>query len=150
MIDRVPVLRVFVPGKAAPGGSKKAFQHAATGKVIVTDDAKGNKEWRQRVALFASQQFGRAPLAGPLEVWATFVVARPRGHYRVGKFAHAVRDGAPAHPTTKPDATKLFRAAEDALTGVVWLDDSQIVDQHVKKVYGDRPGLELAVYEVES
>jgi hypothetical protein len=36
---------------------------------------------------------------------------------------------------------KLARAAEDALTGVLWLDDSQIVDERISKAYGDDVGL---------
>jgi Holliday junction resolvase RusA-like endonuclease len=41
------------------------------------------------------------------------------------------------HPTVKPDLTKLLRAVEDALTGVVWRDDSQIIHQVVNKEYAD-------------
>ena len=37
--------------------------------------------------------------------------------------------------TTKPDVDKLARAALDALTGVLWADDSQVVSLHAQKEY---------------
>jgi Holliday junction resolvase RusA-like endonuclease len=142
-------LHVFVPGKAVPGGSKKAFAHATTGKIIVTDDAKNNREWKERVAYFARQAFERpALLDGPLEVWATFYIQRPRSHYRVGRFAHVVRDSAPEWPIGRPDATKLWRAAEDALKGVVFNDDAQVVCQHIMKIWNEKPGVLIVVREV--
>jgi Holliday junction resolvase RusA-like endonuclease len=42
-------------------------------------------------------------------------------------------------PVVMPDATKLLRGLEDALTGVVWHDDAQIVSQHVEKRYALGP-----------
>jgi Holliday junction resolvase RusA-like endonuclease len=51
---------------------------------------------------------------------------------------------------TRPDATKLWRPTEDALTGIVWRDDSQIIRQLVRKRYcgpGEVPGAEVLVDE---
>lgn len=139
-------IEFFVPGVPVPGGSKKAFRHARTGKVIVTDDAKGNKAWRDRVAAFASTAMGgKGLLQGPLVVSFTFVVPRPKGHFGTGRNAGRVRAGAPSHPTVKPDVLKLARAAEDAMTGVVYRDDAQTVELSATKTYGDTPGVSVAV-----
>ncbi len=140
----------FCPGVAAPGGSKAAFR-SQTGRIVVKDDCKRNKSWRQTVALFAFQAMkGRLPLADPLKVVVSFVMPRPDGHFGTGRNAGSVKASAPAHPTVRPDATKLWRAAEDALTGVVWRDDSQIVEQTVCKSYGDQPGVTVEVYVLPS
>ena len=53
----------------------------------------------------------------------------------------------PAH-TKYPDLSKLVRAIEDALTGIVWHDDSQVVETHSRKRYaepGERPGAIILV-----
>lgn len=42
--------------------------------------------------------------------------------------------------TVKPDATKLWRSTEDALTGIAWRDDAQISVQVVEKRYGSQSG----------
>lgn len=59
------MIRVTVPGIPAPGGSKKAFRHAATGKIIVMDTCNRNKSWRDTVASFALEAMvGQRPLDG--------------------------------------------------------------------------------------
>ena len=44
---------------------------------------------------------------------------------------------------------KLARAVEDALTGIVWRDDAQIVDEQLSKVYGEPARVEVDVAELE-
>jgi len=56
-----------------------------------------------------------------------------------------VKMSAPPYPDKKPDCTKLLRALEDSLTGIIWKDDCQIVEQHVSKVYSPNPGAKVFV-----
>lgn len=83
---------------------------------------------------------------GPLGLRVTFRLKRPKGHFGSGRNAGAVRHSAPRFPCVKPDATKLLRGVEDALTGVVWRDDAQIVEQFVSKRYGEPEGVEVIVW----
>jgi Holliday junction resolvase RusA-like endonuclease len=76
-----------------------------------------------------------------------FIMPRPKGHYRSGKHAGEVKDGAPPYPAVKPDAGKLARGTEDALTGIVWRDDSQIVTEVLTKRYGPQAGCRIRVRE---
>lgn len=141
-------VRITIPGIPAPGGSKRAFLHRHTGKIIVKDDAKRNAPWRAVAALEARRTMSRAgllPTDDPLRVMVTFTLPRPRGHYGTGRKAGQLKASAPAFPISRPDATKLWRALEDALTGIVWVDDSRIVSQVVDKVYGDTPGAKVTV-----
>ena len=53
-----------------------------------------------------------------------------------------------AEPTTRPDLSKLVRAVEDALTGVIYADDAQVVSEYTEKHYADNPrqsGCEIRV-----
>lgn len=146
-LETEPLLDLWIPGKAAPGGSKRAFAHAKTGKIVVMDDAKGNRDWKGRVSAIASSYWEGPLLSGPLAVWMEFRIVRPKCHYR-GRSTE-VKPAAPPYPIGKPDATKLLRACEDALTGVIWLDDAQIVGQHVTKIYADAPGVRVVVRRVD-
>lgn len=136
-----------VPGTPAPGGSKKAFVNPKTGKVVVTDDAKNNAGWRARVSVFARQAMGsKPPMEGPLHLFMLFTVRRPKSHYGTGRNSGRIKpQSAEARPTSKPDLTKLVRAAEDAMTGIVWRDDAQVVSQMLGKAYGDTEGLMVSV-----
>ncbi len=130
-----PVVEITVYGSAQPAGSKRAF--VVNGRAHVTDDAKGSRPWKQRVAQAAGESYGGELLSGPLSVEMTFYQPRPKGHYGTGRNAEMVKASAPARPTTRPDVLKLARAVEDALSGVVYRDDSQIVDEHLHKRYGE-------------
>lgn len=46
--------------------------------------------------------------------------------------------------TTKPDIDNLIKTL-DALNGVVWLDDKQIVEATVRKTYGAKPRFRIVV-----
>lgn len=50
-------------------------------------------------------------------------------------------------PTTKPDIDNVQKAVMDALTGVWYVDDSQIVESHVGKWYSENPRVEVTVEE---
>jgi Holliday junction resolvase RusA-like endonuclease len=87
-------------------------------------------------------------LEGPLGLAVVFNITRPKGHFGTGRNAGALKDSAPYWPTVKPDATKLLRGLEDALTGVVWRDDAQVVEQAVTKRYAEREGARVVVWEL--
>lgn len=141
---------VTVYGRPQPAGSKRAFVNRRTGRAHVVDAAKGSAPWKQEVAGTALEACGGVPplLDGPLILDVKFYLARPRGHYRTGRNAHLLRDAAPGHPATRPDTTKLLRAVEDALTGIVWTDDSLIVYQIASKHYGLPERVEIRVDRV--
>jgi Holliday junction resolvase RusA-like endonuclease len=64
-------------------------------------------------------------------VRVAFRLPRPKGHY--GR--RGLRPSAPAYPNVMPDLDKLARAILDALTGIVWRDDAQVVRLDVEKIY---------------
>lgn len=142
------MIEFFVPGVPKPAGSKRAFRNAKTGRIIVTDDCKKGKDWRGDVRFVATTAVGddASPLDGPLYLYVDFHMPRPKGHF--GR--NGVKASAPAYPTSKPDATKLLRCIEDALTGILWRDDAQIVMQSVSKIYADKqPGARVRVGRME-
>ncbi|MGH8982546.1 MAG: RusA family crossover junction endodeoxyribonuclease [Acidimicrobiia bacterium] len=125
------MIEIVVYGIAQPAGSKTAGR-TSNGRLFVRDSAKGSAAWKRAVAQVAGAEMaGRHLLDGPLALEAAFHLPRPKGHYG----ARGLRPSAPDFPTVKPDTTKLLRAVEDALTGIVYRDDAQIVRQHVTKDY---------------
>lgn len=127
-----------VLGTPAPAGSKRGFYNPKAKRVIITDDSKRSRPWKALVSDAAAEAMnGDGLLGGPLLLKALFIVPRPKGHFGTGANAKFVRLSAPPYPTTKPDATKLLRAVEDAMTGIVYRDDAQIVVQEVRKLYGE-------------
>ena len=50
-------------------------------------------------------------------------------------------------PIKKPDLDNVLKAVSDALNGVCYKDDSQIVNIHCTKVYSSVPGVDVCVKE---
>jgi Holliday junction resolvase RusA-like endonuclease len=140
-----------VVGKPEPRGSKNAFR-TKTGATVVTDANPHSGPWMGVVADAAlNAMIGEdgvvAPvMEGPLGLTVIFTVARPKGHYGTGRNAGVLKPSAPAYPAVKPDTTKLLRGLEDALSGVVWRDDAQVVEQAVAKRYGHPEGAQVIVW----
>jgi Holliday junction resolvase RusA-like endonuclease len=132
-----------IPGKPQPGGSKRAFIPKGWKRPVITDANPKAADWKRTVAIFAQTE-GMEILEGPLRATVTFYLARPQGHF--GK--RGLLPSAPPYPHKKPDCSKIWRSTEDALTGICYRDDAQIVDQHVRKVYA-ADGKTGAVIEIQ-
>lgn len=89
---------------------------------------------------------GREQLQGPTRVRIRAYMQMPQAIAR-----HKVKGpGAEAgviRPLTKPDADN-FAKVIDALNGIVWRDDAQVVELTVEKFYSSRPRLELEAIEI--
>jgi crossover junction endodeoxyribonuclease RusA len=124
------VLHCFVPGLAKPQGSKR---HVGNG--IMVEQVKGSRPWRTLVAHAAGQRMAGPPIGEALEVTLGFYFPRPKSHS--GK--KGLKPSAPPWPTGRNlgDADKLARGVLDALTGIVFADDSQVARLLVAKRWAD-------------
>lgn len=155
-----PFLSFFAYGEPAPGGSKSVFpMFRGTGddkKFLfnkVTDaGGEKTKAWRQAVAWYAKKAMLERglriiPEGVPIRTEATFY-RRPAKHL-TNKFG-LLKPSSPKRPTGKPDLLKYMRSTEDALTGIVWVDDSQVCLQLLGKEWCRSPvapaGASIRVY----
>ena len=146
------MIKFFVPSIARTAGSKSAFRDKR-GKVHLTHAGKYSKAWMDSVKWFALKEYGERTvlLICPVKLTLRFFMGRAQGHFRTGRRAGELKESAPAYHTKKPDLTKLTRAVEDALTGIVWKDDSQVVEQDTKKVYckpEDKVGVYITITKI--
>jgi len=137
------VIIIEVVGTPQTRGSKRPFRRGK--KIVMVDDNKRSGGWMGQVADAARQVYTGPLLRGPVTFEMTFRRARPKGHYGTGRNAGVLKDSAPRYPIGSPDVTKCVRAAEDALTKVVWYDDAQVVSQENHKVYGEPEGVTIVI-----
>lgn len=138
-------LKITVFGKAAPAGSKRAVTNRHTGQVMVIDANPRARPWKDTVSREAVEQYEGPLLDEPLRMEVDFYEPRPKSHYGTGRNAGVLKAGAPEYPTKKPDGLKLRRGVEDALTGIVYRDDSLIVDGRERKLYGEPARCEIRI-----
>jgi Holliday junction resolvase RusA-like endonuclease len=86
-------------------------------------------QWREDIRHEAKLAMdGRPPMVGPIRLMVEFRMPVPSSTIR--KYQH----GWLCH-TKKPDVDKLFRMLSDAMTAIVWKDDSQVCFSTINKVY---------------
>ena len=129
-------LRFTVYGNAEPAGSKTAGR-SKKGGLFVRDSNPNAAEWKRQIAQAAGQAVHDDELLeGGLNLTLHFYRPRPKSHYNTKGELNALGRRMKA-PITKPDTLKLARAVEDAMTGIVYRDDAQIVVETLVKSYGE-------------
>jgi crossover junction endodeoxyribonuclease RusA len=139
------VIQFWVPGVPKPQGSKRAFNHPATKRIVMVEAAGAPlKDWRFDVkSTAAARMTGRPVISQPHGVQLTveFVMPRPTSLPKTKATPAAVK---------KPDLDKLIRAICDALKGVVYADDSQVVQMSLSKrtaELGEQTGARITVFQ---
>lgn len=105
-------------------------------------DSKTAKYERSVAKAAMAQMVGRAPLQGPLSVSLRFRMPIAKSATKRAKAAMAA--GEIAHQG-RPDLDNMAKAIFDALNGVVFVDDSQIVRSFCTKLYAEQPGVDVRV-----
>jgi Holliday junction resolvase RusA-like endonuclease len=156
-VKRAPDIVVTLNGH--PRGKGRPRSRIATGKAgqqfvsVYTDKETRTYEAMLRYAAERAMAVGipqgtpRAPLDCALRVRVTAVFLPPAswsGKKRREALAGIVR------PTGKPDGDNLLKCVGDALNGVVWRDDSLVVEWVIRKFYGERPMLVIETWRHSS
>jgi crossover junction endodeoxyribonuclease RusA len=124
-------------GVPVPQGSSRAFIPRGWTRPIITAANSKTKPWRQEVAgaCLARLNGTSSPVSEmPVIVKVAFFFDRPKSTKKSVQ-----------HKTTKPDVDKLARSILDALTGIAFADDSQVIELHVTKGFGSPARAEIAV-----
>lgn len=110
-------LHFTVQGKPQPQGSVRAFMPKGWTRPILTSDNKTLKPWRQDVSAHAREAMeGSLPSESAIGVKINFFFLRPKSTKK-----------SVVHKLTKPDVDKCARSILDSLTGICFMDDSQVV-----------------------
>lgn len=129
-IEPVPQLR---PRVSSRGGYVKVY------------DPPKVKNFKNLLRSLAVHQYSRPPLLGPLSVSLTFY--RPV-QKSISQSERERRLSNKSKPVVKPDTDNYIKATLDALNGVLWHDDSQIVKITGEKRYSDHPKITVSVKPV--
>ena len=142
MLQITPIagVRFTLAGEPQGKGRARAFRR---GNFIghYTPDKTRSYEGMVR---FAAQQAmeGRLPFTDPVAVSMTVSCAVPKSYSR-SKTAAALRGA--IRPAKKPDLDNIIKAFTDAMNGVVYADDSQIVEMRATKFYADHAAVAVSI-----
>lgn len=121
----------FVPGIPAPKGSKKAFVRGKRAVLVNANDK--TKPWEASISAAAYEHWtmqGNAMLDEPVHMVLLFTMPQPTSRKKAKECDR------------KPDIDKLARSVLDALSGIVFVDDSRVTKLNCSKIYGT-PGVKI-------
>ena len=112
---------------------------------VYTD--KQTLDYEAVIKFFAAQAMGSTDLLEtPVSVFLYIRHAVPQSYSK--KRTEACLSGS-EQPCKKPDIDNIAKTFLDGMNGVIFKDDTQVVDLHVKKVYSAVPGVDVMVMEVK-
>ena len=113
-------------GDPRPQGRPKFFRR---GNFVGAYDPKQSRDYKQTLAAqLAAQSPEFIEQGKAVSIYVEFIFARPKS------LPKRVEDH-----VKKPDLDNLIKALKDAAKGILWHDDSQVVQLSARKIYGSTP-----------
>lgn len=136
----MPSLTLTLDGyKALPQGSKNAYIHRHTGRIVQVESVKGLKASRQSLSAIMAYEANQHGWIKPSKDVPVFIDMT--FYYERGKTVKR------EHHTVKPDGDKLQRYLWDAITQAlnIWVDDAQVTNWTGNKKYGTTNSIQLTI-----
>lgn len=136
------MIQLIVYGEPVAQGRPR---FARRGNFVTTYDPKKSRDYKDTVYSIAVEKRPDNLLEGPLSVKIKAFKGIPKS-FSKKKMADA--EAGILLPVTKPDCDNYAKGVKDALKGVIWRDDSQVVRLVIEKMYSAIPRLEVEISEV--
>jgi|TARA_Y100000310_G_scaffold109308_1_gene107737 Holliday junction resolvase RusA-like endonuclease len=128
-----------VPGEPQP---KERPRFVRRGNFVTTYTPKKTAEYEKRVAKYATEA-GAEPHAGvhvELIIYASFPIPKSKP-----KWWKLAAESGLMPKTTKPDIDNVLKIVLDALNGVAFADDAQVIITRCHKHYRENPALHVEI-----
>jgi len=135
------IVNFEIPGDPVPKGRPR---FARRGTFVQTYTDSKTLEYETLVGFKARQAIGASePLKGHLTVFLYLRYAVPASYSK--KRTEACLNGL-EYPK-RVDLDNCYKSITDAMNGIVYVDDSQIVEAHILKCYALEPGANVMIHE---
>lgn len=129
-------LKFKIIGQPIAKGRPRFFR---AGSYTGTYTPANTRRWEEFVHFQAIQYRPKSLWQGPIAMTLIFLMPRPKSLPK--KVVHHIK---------KPDLDNLAKSVKDALQGIIYRTDSQIVTLNIEKKYAvDEYGVEIEMEEVE-
>jgi Holliday junction resolvase RusA-like endonuclease len=128
----------IITGNPIPQGRARAYTRPGMPGVRFYDPEK-SKDWKNLIRYHVLDQKPELISEGPVCMKVVFSLKRPKSLPK--KVEHHVK---------KPDLDNLLKAVKDALKGICWHDDSQVVRTEALKKYAVESGREGVLISISA
>lgn len=138
-------IRFTVPGEPTGKGRPRVFKANGVSRAVTPQKT---LSYENLVKWIVSESMQVEQLTGEVEAEIKAYYAIPKSMTK--KNRQLIEEGK-LHPTKKPDLDNVAKIILDALNGIAYKDDSQVVRLHVEKEYADdnKPRVEVVLRELE-
>jgi Holliday junction resolvase RusA-like endonuclease len=137
------VVTFKIPGNPQGKGRPR---FARRGKFISTYTDAKTRTYEDHIRVCARNAMGASePIKTPLKAFIYISVPIPQSYSK--KRTQACLNGS-EKPTKKPDIDNIIKAFLDSMNEIIYLDDTQVIELHSTKVYGE-PYVEVLIQEAE-
>ena len=143
----VAPLHIIVDGTPVAKGRPKFSTINGHARAITPAKTRNYENWVRMCGVQAMNLAGRSTMDEAIDLKLIAHVPIPSSWSKKRQIKAALGE---IHPTKRPDLDNFLKAAKDALNGIVWRDDSQIVNISARKVYGETPKLVITVEPIRS
>ncbi|HHV32216.1 MAG TPA: RusA family crossover junction endodeoxyribonuclease [Clostridiales bacterium] len=133
-------MKLVIPGKPM------AKQRPRVLKNGITYTPKQTVNYETLVKQLYIEKYFQKQLSGPIKATITAYMYIPKS---TSKKKKALMMENKILPTKKPDWDNIGKIITDALNGLAYGDDKQIVDATVRKFYSDKPRVEVELEKIE-
>ena len=137
------MIRFTVPGEPVGKGRPRVVRNGGFSRTYTPEKT---ASYENLVKLEFQRQGGRMLKDGPLKLRISAWYSIPRS---ASKRKQQAMTGGLIRPTKKPDCDNVGKVVADALNGLAYRDDSQIVTLIVEKWFGEEPRVDVEIREVE-
>ncbi|RKJ60401.1 RusA family crossover junction endodeoxyribonuclease, partial [Butyricicoccus sp. 1XD8-22] len=109
------------------------------GGYVKTYDPPKSRKYKEYVAEVAKEYAPEELIESEIVLTIDVYIKIPKSYTK--KQRQEIIDNHMLH-SKKPDVDNLAKGIKDGITGVIWKDDSQIVELHISKFYSEEPRAE--------
>ncbi len=135
------MISIIIPGKPQ---AKQRPRFTRSGHVYTPPET---ANYENMVKLSYREKYGDRVLKNAIQADITVSVSIPKS---VSKKKYWEMETGRLYPTKKPDCDNIIKSVLDALNGVAYEDDKQVVKVSCTKKYGNKDGVLVELYELES
>ena len=136
-LNRTLLAEFFVEGRPVPQSRPRVVTKGGKSWAF-SDRSPALRDWKRRIAFVAKDAYKGEPATGAVELLVCFLMSAPK-------------KGGEGYHVKRPDLDNLLKAGKDALSGIVWIDDSQVSLTTAVKRYrrdGEESGVQVKVWRI--
>lgn len=135
-------LTLTIPGEPCAQGRPRFSTHGGFVKAYDPEKSRNYKAYVKMCAIKSMQEQGLTLTEKALSIEVRAFMSIPSSKSK--KFKQAAVLGI-ERPTKKPDVDNIFKCVTDAMSGIAYKDDKQIVAATVNKWYAEVPRVEVLI-----